>query len=170
VNFFLTAKAWQVFLILIGSMFFGAFVQPVPANFKLFMLGTLVFMLVWMAWMWTIARASNDKLEPSLRKSQIPMTIGLGFAVLYLMLTPWLWPDLRTGDKGIPALMVPMHLGSMVGIFYALLFTANRLTTLERKQRVSFFDYAGPFFLFWFFPLGIWFIQPRVNRLLGNDA
>ena len=66
--------------------------------------------------------------------------------------------------------MVPMHLLAMLGIFYALVFTANRLTTLERKQQVSFFDYSGPFFLLWFFPIGIWFIQPRVNKLLGNDA
>jgi len=151
-------------------MLFGAFIQPVPANFNLFMLGTLVFMLVWMAWMWTIASASNEKLEPALRKSPKLMVAGLGFAVLYLALTPWLWPDLRTGDKGVPSLMVPMHLGSMLGIFYALLYTANRLTTLEKKQTVSFFDYSGPFFLLWFFPIGVWFIQPRVNRLLGDDA
>jgi len=43
-----------------------------------------------------------------------------------------------------------------------------RLVTLERRQPVTFFDYSGPFFLFWFFPIGVWFIQPRVNKLLGT--
>ena len=169
-RFFLTAKAWQVFLLIMASMFVGAFIQPAPANFNILMLSTLVFMAVWAAWLWSIANASNNKLEPPLRKSPRLMVVGLVIAASYLLMAPWLWPDMRTGQGGIPALMVPMHLLAMLGIFYALVFTANRLTTLERKQQVSFFDYSGPFFLLWFFPIGIWFIQPRVNKLLGNDA
>lgn len=169
-TFFLRAKAWQVFLILMAAASFGSFIQRKPGNITLIMFGTVVLMLVWMGWMWAIASESNKRLEPSLQKSPMPMAFGIAFAAFYLALVPWLWPDLRTGDKGVPALVFPMHLGSMLAIFYALVFTANRLTTLERNQRVTFFDYAGPFFLFWFFPLGVWFIQPRVNRLLGNDA
>ncbi len=169
-NLFLTAKAWQVFLIIMGSMVGGAFIQPVANNFAVFMVSTLIFMAVWMAWLFSIALAANKKLDPALRKSPRLMVAGAGFAAFYLMVTPWIWPDMRTGQGGLPALMIPMHLLAMLGIFYSLVFTANRLTTLERKQKVSFFDYSGPFFLLWFFPIGIWFIQPRVNKLLGNDA
>lgn len=167
-RFFLTAKAWQVFLVLIASMFVGAVLQPVPANSPLFMLGMLIFMGVWMGWVWAIAQASNAKLAPELRKSPRLMVAGLAVAVVYLFGSPWLWPDLTTSKSGIPPVMVPMHLLAVLGIFYALVFTANRLVTLERKQNVTFFDYSGPFFLLWFFPIGVWFIQPRVNKLLGQ--
>jgi hypothetical protein len=30
-------------------------------------------------------------------------------------------------------------------------------------------DYIGEFFLFWFFPIGIWFIQPRINNIVSKD-
>ena len=33
------------------------------------------------------------------------------------------------------------------------------------RRADSFYDYAGAFFLLWFFPLGIWILQPRVNAL-----
>jgi hypothetical protein len=33
---------------------------------------------------------------------------------------------------------------------------------------VSFYDFSGPFFLLWFFPIGIWIIQPRINRLFTD--
>jgi hydrogenase maturation factor len=45
--------------------------------------------------------------------------------------------------------------------------TVNDLAMTGRT--VSFYDYAGPFFLWWFFPLGIWFVQPRINRLFANS-
>lgn len=168
---FLIAKHWQVFLLLVGSMVGGALLQPAsPDPFLGMVVGTLLFMGVWMLWLWSIAAGANEKLDVSLRKSTRLMVVGVGFAAFYLAVSPFIWPDLK-GNPGIPSLMVPMHLLAMVGIFYALLFTANRLVTLERRQKVSFFDYSGPFFLIWFFPLGVWFVQPRVNRLLGsNDA
>ena len=62
-----------------------------------------------------------------------------------------------------------MHLLAMAAIFYALGFTSKQLVKLEQRENVSFFNYSGPFFLFWFFPIGIWFIQPKVNKLLGQE-
>ncbi len=165
---FLIAKSWQVFLLLLGGMFGSSFLMSTfPDPFVGILIGTLIFLGVWMAWLWTIAKASNEELVPPLRKSTKMMVVGIAYAAFYLVVSPFVWPDLE-GRAGIPGLMVPMHLLAMIAIFYALVFTANRLVTLERKQKVSFFDYSGPFFLLWFFPLGVWFIQPRVNKLLGS--
>jgi hypothetical protein len=166
---FLVAKAWQIFLLLVGCMFASAvFMSTSPDPFVGMLIGTLIFMGVWMAWLWTIAQASNQKVDPVLRKSTRMIAVSIAYAALYVLVSPLIWPDLE-GRPGVPALMVPMHLLAMVAIFYVLLFTANRLVTLDRKQKVSFFDYSGPFVLLWFFPLGVWFIQPRVNKLLASD-
>jgi hypothetical protein len=32
-------------------------------------------------------------------------------------------------------------------------------------KAAGFYEYSGPFFLIWFFPIGLWIIQPRINRL-----
>jgi hypothetical protein len=53
-------------------------------------------------------------------------------------------------------------------MFYALWFTAKQFMSLQRQEALTFIDYSGPFFLLWFFPIGIWFIQPKVNSILGE--
>jgi hypothetical protein len=58
----------------------------------------------------------------------------------------------------------------MFCIFYCFYFTAKVLKTVELQKPVTFNDYAGEFFLIWFFPIGIWFIQPRINRLFNGTG
>jgi hypothetical protein len=45
---------------------------------------------------------------------------------------------------------------------------SKSLVLAETGKPASFYDYAGPFFLLWFFPVGIWIVQPRVNRLYSE--
>jgi hypothetical protein len=53
-------------------------------------------------------------------------------------------------------------------MFSNLYFVAEGLVIAETGKRVSFFDCVGPFFLIWFFVIGVWFIQPRINRLYAT--
>jgi hypothetical protein len=53
----------------------------------------------------------------------------------------------------------------MVCNFYVLYFVSKSLVLAERSKPASFYDYAVPFLMILFFPIGIWMIQPRVNRL-----
>jgi hypothetical protein len=54
-------------------------------------------------------------------------------------------------------------------ILYAIYFNAKSLKSVELQRDVTFSDYAADFFLFLFFPIGIWFIQPRINRIFCDD-
>lgn len=56
----------------------------------------------------------------------------------------------------------------MVCMFYLLYFVSKSLVLAETSKPASFYDYAGPFFLLWFFPIGIWIVQPKVNRLYSE--
>jgi|HubBroStandDraft_2_1064218.scaffolds.fasta_scaffold26755_3 hypothetical protein len=62
------------------------------------------------------------------------------------------------------SLIFPLHFLAMFCLFYLLYFVSKSLVLAETCKPASFNDYAGPFFLIWFFPIGIWFIQPRINR------
>jgi hypothetical protein len=66
--------------------------------------------------------------------------------------------------------IVPLHLACMVCLFYLLYFVSRNLVLAETGKPVSFYEYAGPFFLLWFFPIGVWFIQPKVNRLFSERS
>jgi len=62
-------------------------------------------------------------------------------------------------------IILPLHLFSMFCIFHTIYFVAKTIRTAELQRVVTFGDFAGEFFLLWFYIIGIWIIQPKVNRL-----
>jgi hypothetical protein len=52
-------------------------------------------------------------------------------------------------------------------IFYLAYFIAKTISTVERKGIVKFSDYAGYFFLLFIFPIGIWWLNPKI-KLVAN--
>jgi hypothetical protein len=69
------------------------------------------------------------------------------------------------------SLIIPIHLFSMFCIFYCLYFVAKTFKTVELQREVTFSDFVGEFFLIWFFPIGVWIIQPKINKIIrGYDA
>ena len=48
---------------------------------------------------------------------------------------------------------------------YALYFVAKCLALAETTRPVTFRDFWGSFLLIGFAPIGIWFLQPRINAL-----
>jgi hypothetical protein len=72
----------------------------------------------------------------------------------------------QSNDKGAAVgLFVFVHLLSMVCIFLGLRFAAKTMKSVELGRMAKFGDYAGEFFLIWFSPIGVWFLQPRLNKL-----
>lgn len=169
---YLRAKHWQLFLVLVGSMFLtqalmlNSVMDGGAVNPLVMILPTVLIGAVFFGWIWAIASACYRALPRDLASSPRPMQIGLVYALIYISLSGIL---LFGSGNQLPGYVALMHLLAMAAIFYSLGYTAKQLTKLEQKQDVTFFSYSGPFFLLWFFPLGIWFIQPKVNQLLGQE-
>ena len=49
-------------------------------------------------------------------------------------------------------------------------FVAKTYKTVELQRQVSFSDFAGEFFMIWFYPIGIWIIQPKLNKIIENES
>ncbi len=64
--------------------------------------------------------------------------------------------------------VMPMHIAAMISTFYAMIFAAKTLKSSELKREAKISDYLGDFFLVWFFPIGIWIIQPRIHKLINE--
>lgn len=172
-SIYLKAKHWQLFIVLVGSMFLGqaimitTFMSGDSLNPLAMVVPTLIVGMVFFGWLWAIATACSKALPPELSSSPKLMKIGLIYALAYVV---YAGIFIFGSVNELPGYVVVMHLLAMAAIFYAFGFTAKQLTKLEQKKNVSFFTYSGPFFLFWFFPIGVWFIQPKINQLLrqGN--
>lgn len=169
-NVFLKMKHWQLFILLVGTMFFAQFItlssiqSGKEPNIIPLMGLTLLMMLIFMSWLWAIASACYEALPEHLAQSPKMMKIGIIYAVIYMVVISLLFQ----GNDIHGFILIP-HLLAMAAIFYALGFTAKQLIKLEQQKEVTFVDYSGPFFLFWFFPIGVWFIQPKVNKLLALE-
>ena len=52
---------------------------------------------------------------------------------------------------------------------YIMYFLSKTLVSVEKKTIAVFRDYAGEFFLLWFFPIGLWILQPRIAGVLEKN-
>lgn len=100
-------------------------------------------------------------LPPDLQQPHTLFTISLMYFFVYNLLI-----DLSSFEP--TSFFGIFHVVGLIGIIYGLYFVAKSLVTLEEGKILRFDRYLGTFFLCWFFPIGIWFIQPRIKKLLSE--
>jgi hypothetical protein len=174
-RFFLRARHWQLFTLLMGLYLVGVVfifagelgagpeMGGVPVGLAAAGALTVFWMLCFMAWIGSMGIFLNALKMPS---DRLRMRL-LWFALIYTSLYIFVFAALFFGSSA-PAVgwgIVPLHLVATFCIFYVAYFAAKSLARVEKPGRVSFYDCAGPLFLIWFFPLGIWFVQRKINRL-----
>jgi hypothetical protein len=126
-----------------------------------------VYMLLFVGWLGSMAYFFRSKTKPELQMNDRFFQFSLMYPPLYtLIFAPLLFTDVLESKQFI----IPLHIVCMICIFYLLYFTAKSLVLMEKGEEATFYDSAGPFFLIWFFPIGIWVIQPRVNRLFASES
>ncbi len=175
--FFLRAKHWQIFLLL--------FVVPTVAEFAaigfvstnvrswrdingatlLFLGAMFLYLLSFLCWYWSMGSFLASTVESELKLKQGFFRLALLYPLFYMPVFFWI---VFSPGLGPAAIIFPLHLFCMFCLFYGLYFVSKNLVMAETGKPASFYDYAGPFFLIWFYPIGIWFIQPRVNRLYAE--
>lgn len=149
----------------IMSLMFDIPFEPlVAATIGLFM------MLVLFLWMFSIGAWSNQHLPESRRRSPLPFAFSLVVPLVYLLMYIFLYiPLLADGAPSKPPLwLLPMHMLSMVGIFYGIWYTSRQLKSLQENQDADFLIFSSTFFLLFIFPIGVWLIQPNVNQLYNR--
>jgi hypothetical protein len=134
--------------------------------FGLVFLGLMIlYLLGFLAWFGSMGLFFRSIAKPELRTGTQFFYFSLVYPVVYVPIFFFL----VVPDIGLPVwVILPLHLACMVCLLYLLYFTSKNLVLVETGKPVSFYEYAGPFFLLWFFPIGVWVIQPKVNRLYGQ--
>lgn len=192
---FLKAKHWQLFLltygipmifqfIMIGSKIsnFGTKANPDPtmmfSYMKFYPIIMIIFMGVFFGWFWSVAVGLQSKVPENIKMKVkkfkifffIPMVYILCIMVFMGITMNGLMSNGQEPSGGLIgrmiAIIVPLHLFSMFCIFYSLYFVAKTFKTVELQREVEFSDFAGEFFMIWFYPIGIWIVQPKINKLI----
>jgi len=152
-NFFLKIKTWQLFVLLILPHLLVSFFLNGSIDMRYLGGLSLFMMLVILGWLYSVGVAANRKLPIKLQKT---------FSIFL--------PSMLEQPQEPPAWFFIMHLAAMFGIFYGLWFTAKQFVTLQKNSEVGFSEYIRTLFLFWFSPIGVWFLQPKINKLLSDSS
>lgn len=74
------------------------------------------------------------------------------------------------GVAALGILLFFLHLFSVFCLLHTLYFVAKTIRVAELQTNTTFSGFIGDFFLTWFLPIGIWFLQPRINRLIEQES
>jgi hypothetical protein len=180
----LTLKHWQLFgLLVIIPMIIQFFIMGYlltnnnPSIMQItFPFVIIVYIGLFFGWFYVLGTNLYRKLPPTATMNLTKFKIFLFIPVIYIIFISifmaGMFSNISTGvppTPGIFAVIFPLHLFAMFCIFYCLYFNAKALKTVEWQRPVTFSDFAGEFFLIWFFPIGIWIIQPRINKLFDSS-
>jgi hypothetical protein len=168
-SFFLRAKHWQIFILVFVVYLVG---QLALVGAIMFSKGGLLAGLVMtlstlglFVWFWSLGSYFNSIVRPELRMKSGFFRVALIYPPFYFV---FFIASFESSSPGLFKLIIPLHLFAMVCMFYLLYFVSKSLVLAETSKPALFYDYAGPFFLLWFFPIGIWIVQPKVNRLYSE--
>lgn len=186
---FLNAKHWQIFLMTFGLPFI---IQILTAPMVFLGNDPMIMMRVFpvimilcigglLGWFWSIGVGLQSEVPGNVKMKVKKFKILLITPLIYILLISiamstifnGVFETVREPDTslmgGLLGVIIPLHLFSMFCIFYCLYFVAKTFKTVELQREVTFSDFAGEFFLFWFFPVGIWIIQPKINKMIENE-
>ena len=179
----LRAKHWQIFIltfVIPYTLYFMALAitknDPVRLmNYSPFVI--LVFFLGLFGWFWSITSGLIEKtpegVKMKIRKFRLFLIIPMIYIPVAFGLMNVLFDSAGNANEtsgvilGISFLiMIPLHILSVFGLLYTFYFVAKTIKTVELQREVTFSDFVGDFFLLFLFPIGVWILQPKINRMI----
>lgn len=133
----------------------------------------IFFGLILFGWFWSMGIGLQHKVPIGIKMKVKKFKMFLLIPTLYILCLIFFFSGIFSGmfpnnpfyGKPIIAIILPLHLISIFGIFYSMYFVAKTIKTAELQRQVGFGDVVGEFFMLWFYFIGIWIIQPRINKL-----
>ncbi|HZX59866.1 MAG TPA: hypothetical protein VFE54_14115 [Mucilaginibacter sp.] len=195
-NLFLRAKHWQIFLItfalpfvlqitLVATTVYNIIQNNDPSlilgYIKFLPLVIIVFMGGIFGWQWSVAIGLQKKIPAGINMKVTQFKIFFFIPVVYMLLfsvfiSSMFNADIFHGGQPDPRIfylfpiIFPLHLFAMFCLFYCIYFVAKTIKTVELQREVTFNDFVAEFFLTWFHFIGIWILQPRINKMAEENT
>ncbi len=198
-NIFLRAKHWQLFILtfgipMAGYFFFLGYIimnlsvgeSPEPDSlfnaFKIFFAIFAIFLFILYGWMYSLGTGLQVRIPKEAPMKVNRFKIFFFFQLIYILLlitgfiilfNELIQPVPFGENPEIAAviflILFPLHLFAMFCSIYVIYFVAKTIKTIELQREVTFSDFIGEFLLVWLYPIGIWFIQPKINKIIESE-
>jgi hypothetical protein len=178
-RFFVRAKHWQLFLLfvvvfdvahfpIIGNLT-AALKTPEGSAVTLLLTEFATAMAGWgfILWLWSLGSFLNSIVPIELR----PKRKLFLFAVVCLAAcVPASMALFQSIDSKLFVAAILLPFLALFCLFYSLYFVGKNLAMAETGKPATYVDWAGPAMLLWFCLIGVWLIQPRINRLYAEKG
>lgn len=185
---FLKLKHWQLFILqfalpvflqLMSLPFF--LIYGFRAFLVVFPLSMILYLFGHHGWMWSVTNHYYSRLPAGVKMNIKLFRFFLIFASVYIMIFSGLVGSFMVSSfSGFPydmpaqdppvtlfvtmAALMPFHFFAMFCIFYSIYFTAKVYRSAELQREALLSEYIVEFILIWFYYIGVWIIQPKINE------
>ena len=177
--YLLRLRHWQAFLLLFILPFAlqYALASFVPSSaWPLLLLLNALPTLVPTLWLWWLGSLFYQRLPPSIKISAIYFHLAALYFALYILVLIYTLGLVRESMSegflplGMVALLLPIHLFATFCYLFLVYFVARSVVSVEKQRVVVTNEYILPLLQVMFMPIGIWFLQPRLNKLSSELA
>jgi len=182
---FLIPLLFEIFAVVVGLLRTVSSVdtQEMFSTFKYFPIIILVPVITIYSWLWSIGIGLRSLIPESAKLSSVRFKLAFVYSLLYfvviLIAATILLFNLEANESsavspsalvnidvsGLIPVIVPLHVLAVFCLFHCFYFCAKTFKSVVMQRTVIFSDFAAEFFLLWFSIIGVWVIQPKINKL-----
>lgn len=157
-NKLIEIKHWHLLVLI---LFPGIVINLLDLNDFWLWFGTIWYCIIYNSWLFSIGNVvcktnANSLFEIFLFKISFIYPFICFAVVIYKQFSD---------PNSFPYWLVPFQILLISSEFYFMYFVSKNLVNFEKKHGVETSNIFSTFCAFWFFPIGIFFVQPRVNQL-----
>ncbi|GAB3201670.1 hypothetical protein GCM10027293_24900 [Pontibacter aydingkolensis] len=121
-------------------------------------------------WLWWLGLYFYRRLPGSINITAVFFNLGALYFALYILLLIYTLGIVHesiidgTLPLGMLALLIPMHLFATFCYLYVVYFVARSIVSAAQQRVVAFHEFVLVLVQVLFLPIGIWFLQPRLNK------
>lgn len=163
--FVLKLKHWQVFIPMVLAFF--VMNVTIEGNPQLSGMLTLIGLLIWFSWLFLTGNSLYQLLPARIEVNHTLYIINsfLWIAVYAIIMIISDGQGMTfEGWIALPFFYV------VFAFLHFLTFPAKMLVSIEKNKKASFGEYFETFLLLCFAPIGIWLVQPRINKIVNKEG
>ncbi len=173
-RYLLRLTHWQLFLATTGSLTLAETLGDADSRLgkTIEITAGLMAVGILFGWIWAITNCLHSKL-PNPKEMKLWIFRPLFFmALTILVLMLWLFKfNQSTTQNELPvALLLLAAVTYLALMAFTVLFAAKTLKSVEMSRSTTIDEYGDYAFLIWMIPIGVWFLQPRLNKLTDKET
>ncbi|MCO5945719.1 hypothetical protein [Mucilaginibacter flavidus] len=163
-DFLLRLKHWQLFLLMTVPSYFTTFLDSAG-------IWNFVFFVFYIGWIYTIGMKMNSFLPSDIRPGtklfKVHCLLLVGITLFAYNLSAY--SQFSPFDSIYNAVFFTCFLLILIYLQLSIwMFAARMLESMIEGEIVNRSDSLKAFFCLWMFPIGVWYIQPAVQRVLAK--